>query len=205
MRLGIVLCVMLCFGCATPVRGPLVPPTSSVAVAGFIYPHEDWELLAGVLPEKHDAVSAETLDALDAMLLQALGQHQGVVPSAAVKRCEEVAIATKERKRQDAVAYWQQVGTCVGAEYLVVPFVTHWQAREGGEYGVIRPASVSLNLFLLHVASGELRRFHFEEAQVGLAENLLRGKRFFQRKGRWLTPEELAAEGIADGVKELGL
>lgn len=206
MRIGILVCILLCAGCATKGQGPLLPLTSNIAVAGFMYPQEDWELLAGVLPEERDAVSAEALRALDIRLAQALAHRKDrMLSTAAVHQCEEMAIAVKERKRQDAVTYWQQVGECLGTEYLVVPFVTQWQTREGGDYGVTRPASVTLNIFLLHISSGEIQRFHFEEAQVGLGENILQGKRFFQRKGRWLTPEELAAEGIVDGVKELGL
>lgn len=102
---------------------PMIPPTDSVAVAGFINPHEDWELIAGT-PEDTGTVSGETLAALDKLLAEAVARREGgVLSAAAVRQCEEMVIASKERKRQDALVYWQQVGACLDTQYLVVPYI----------------------------------------------------------------------------------
>lgn len=201
---GVLLC--LCCACAPALKGPAVPPASSVAVADFIFPRYDWELLAGVLPEEQSVVDAKILRFLDERLVALLRRGTVVLASSRERRgCEERIQGEKSRRRQETVGYWRQVGECLGVEYVLVPYVMDWRNRQGGEYGVEVPAKVELDVYLLHVASGQLRRAHFEEEQRGLGEDLLRGKRFFQRKGRWLTPEELAEEGLAEGLRELGL
>ena len=203
----VLLCVMLLLSaCAQPSRGPLLPESATVAVAGFICPRHDWELMAGVLPEGVPQVDATVLGTLDRLMSEKMATRGGRFLSAtAVGACEETVIADTERQRQESVEYWKQVGACLAVEYIVVPYVTQWRERDGGEYGVKAPASVTLDFYLVQVATGQVRRAHFEEEQQGLAENLLSGKRFAKRKGRWVTPEELAAEGIAEGMRELGL
>lgn len=201
------LALVLCTACAPAMRGPAVSPSATLALASFVVPQNNWELMAGVLPEERPAVDAESLEALDdalVRLLEARGNTR-LMRAAMVRQCTEVVLATKERKRFEAVEYWKQVGQCMEADYLLVPFILHWQERDGGKWGVNRPASVMVDLFLVEVASGQVQRFHFEEEQQGLAENLLTSKRFFKRKGRWLTPFELTLEALEDGVGALGL
>lgn len=203
----VLLCVMLLLSaCAQPPRGPLLPESATVAVAGFISPQHDWELMAGVLSEDAVQVDATVLGALDARVAEQMSTRGGRFLSAgAVGACEETVLAASERQRQESVSYWKQVGACLGVEYILVPYVTQWRERDGGEYGVKAPASVTLDFYLVQVATGQVRRAHYEEEQQGLAENLLSGKRFAKRKGRWVTPGELAADGIAEGMRELGL
>ncbi len=203
----VLLCVMfLLSACAQPSRGPLLPESATVAVAGFICPRHDWELMAGVLPEGVPQVDATVLGTLDRLMSERMATRGGrFLSAAAVGACEETVIADTERQHQESVEYWKQVGACLDVEYIVVPYVTQWRERDGGEYGVKAPASVTLDFYLVQVATGQVRRAHFEEEQQGLTENLLNGKRFAKRKGRWVTPEELAAEGIAEGMRELGL
>lgn len=205
MRYILVCVVALLAACAQPQRGPALPPSATLAVAGFICPQYDWELMAGVLPEDKARVDASVLSILDAQMAGQMTARGAFVSAAAVGACEETVIAAKERRRQETVEYWRQVGTCLGVDYVLVPYVTGWQQRDGGEYGVKVPASVILDFYLVQIATGQVVRTHFEEEQQGLAENLLSGKRFVKRKGRWVTPEELAAEGIAEAMKELGL
>jgi len=203
--LGLVLVV--CTACAPAMRGPAVPPSATLALASFIVPQNNWELMAGVLPESSPVVDSDSLEALDeAMfsLLTARGKSS-LMSAGTVRQCAELVLASKERKRFEAVEYWKLVGQCVEADYLLIPFILHWQERDGGEWGVTRPASVVMDMFLVEVASGQVQRFHYEEEQQGLGENLLRGKRFFKRKGRWVTPFELTQEAMEDGVGALGL
>lgn len=206
MRYLLIVLLFLCPACAAQVRGPAVPDSATLAVAGFVQPRHDWELMAGVLPEEPAALDPETLGALDASLASALRANgQAFMHAAMVRQCEEITLAEKERRRFETVDYWRTVGRCMKTDYMLVPFMLRWQERDGGDWGVNRPAAIVMDMYLIEVASGKVRRFHFEEEQQGLAENLLSGGRFLKRKGRWLTARDIAEEGMDAGLKELGL
>lgn len=207
MRYLIVSLCLLCAACAKPAQWQAVPLKTTLAVAHFVHPQHDWELMAGILPDEKTEIAPESLDTLDTMLLDRLKQVQDrtVLRQAMVRQCEEIVTAGKERRRYETVEYWKAVGQCMKADFLLVPFVSRWQEREGGEWGVTRPASVTMDLYLIETASGQVRRYHFEEEQRGLAENLLQGRRFVKRQGRWVTPLEIAAEALEEGTRELGL
>ena len=207
MRYLILMIFLLCAACAKPVQWQSIPPTSTLAVAQFVHPQHDWELMAGVLPEEVSVISDETLKALDDLTISTLKKLPArvVLSQATVRQCEEIVTASKERNRFETVEYWKAVGQCMKADFLLVPFVSRWQEREGGEWGVTRPASVTMDLYLIETASGQVRRYHFEEEQRGLAENLLQGRRFVKRQGRWVTPLEIAAEALEEGTRVLGL
>jgi hypothetical protein len=207
MRYAIVILLMACTACASATRGPAVDNKATLAVAHFVHPQHDWELMAGVLPEETSVIPRESLLAMDEQLAALLEKSdvRQVMHAATVQQCEEIVQASKERSRFETLDYWKSVGECIKADFLLVPFVSRWQEREGGEWGVTRPASVTLDLYLINMATAEVRRYHFEEQQQGLAENLLKGGRFFKRKGRWLTPLEISAEALEEGTRVLGL
>jgi hypothetical protein len=95
---------------------------------------------------------------------------------------------------------------CLGVDYLLVPQLLYWQERDGSEVAVREPAAVVLDLFLVDVNAGTIAaRYHFDEEQLSLTENMLEADKFVKRKGKWITATELAREGISRGVKELGL
>jgi len=204
----IILCLfILCAACAKPAQWQPVGSGASLAVAHFVHPEHDWELMAGVLPEQGSVVPAEALAILDRQMMDTLGRRgtRPLMHPGMVRQCEEILTADRERQRFESVEYWTAVGECMKADFLLVPFVTVWQEREGGEWGVTRPASLTMDLYLIETKSGQVRRYHFEEEQRGLAENLLQGRRFIQRKGRWVTPQEIAVEAIEEGIRTLGL
>lgn len=207
MRYIILALLIVCSACAGTSRWPAVDSKATLAVAHFVHPQHDWELMAGVLPEETSVVSAESLEALDNQLASLLEKSDidMVVHAASVRQCEEIVQAAKERSRFETLEYWKSVGECIKADFLLVPYVSRWQEREGGEWGVISPASLTMDLYLINTATDEVRRYHFEERQQGLAENLLKGGRFFKRKGRWLTPLEISAEALEEGTRVLGL
>ena len=207
MRYIIVILLMACTACVSATRGPAVDTKATLAVAHFVHPQYDWELMAGVLPEEKSVIPGESLVAMDEQLAALLEKSdvRQVMHASTVQQCEEIVQASKERSRFETLDYWKSVGECIKADYLLVPFVSRWQEREGGEWGVTRPASLTLDLYLINMATSEVRRYHFEEEQQGLAENLLKGGRFFKRKGRWVTPLEISAEALEEGVRVLGL
>lgn len=207
MRYILLALLISCSACASKVQWATVEPTATLAVAHFVHPQNDWELMAGVLPDETSVIPPETLTALDEQL-SATVEKMGTRPvmrAAMVHQCEEIVLASKERQRFETVEYWKAVGQCMNADFLLVPFVTRWQERDGGEWGVTRPASLTMDMYLIEIGSGQVRRYHFEEEQRGFFENLLQGKRFVKRKGRWVTPLEIAAEAIEEGTRTLGL
>jgi hypothetical protein len=197
MRYALLIVLLLCCACAKPAYWSAVPEASSLAVAHFVHPEHDWELMAGILPEEPSVIDRESLQALDEMALSILGKRPGrrVLRQAMVRQCEEIVTSDKERRRFDTLEYWKAVGQCMKADYLLVPFVSRWQER----------ASLTMDLYLIETATGQVRRYHFEEEQQGLAENLLQGRRFVKRQGRWVTPLEIAAEALEEGTMVLGL
>ncbi len=207
MRYIILAVLVACTACASTTRWPAVDGKATLAVAHVVHPQNDWELMAGVLPEEASVISGESLAAMDGQLAALLAKSDvhAVLDAATVQKCEEIVQADKDRSRFETLEYWKSVGECIKADYLLVPYVTRWQEREGGEWGVTRPASLTMDLYLINMATAEVRRYHFEEQQQGLAENLLKGGRFFKRKGRWLTPLEISAEAMEEGTRVLGL
>jgi hypothetical protein len=206
-KILVLLGMILLAACAPRVTMPPMPETARMAVAAPVLPQADWELLAGVLPQEKIVLRAEDRAALTQILLdEAAKRPRPVIAPQVVAGCAEQVLAqTTEGRRLDAVRYWQEVGRCAEADFVLVPFVLFWEDRIGGEWGVERPAHVILDLYVVETASGAVRRFHYEEEQRGLVENLFLAGKFARRQGRWLSAVELAREAVAQGFRELGL
>lgn len=204
----IVACLLLFTGCA-PKTGTVTPISgeASLAVAGFSQPQHDWEMLAGFLPERFAPLSRDVLDQLDLELSEQLQARTGTpyYGPALTRQCREVVLAEQERSRISALEYWKKVGTCMAVDYLLVPFAFTWEERQGGEWGVEQPASVTFDLYLINVDDGTVKRFHFEERQQALTENILDADKFFRRSGKWVSARELARDGIRQALEDLGL
>lgn len=176
------------------------------AVAPFTIPATDADLLTGYLPDDHNV--PEMVPArLDAVLEQVLaGSGHSFVPAKMAAACAKSAPRGQETGRLATLQYWQNVGKCAGADYVVVPMVMSWRERDGSAAGSTKPASVDLSLYLLDTRTGGvIKHFRFEETQKALVDNLLEANKFVARHGRWLTALELSQEGLTKGVRELGL
>ena len=191
--------------CSPKPIAPQVRPLGSIAVAGFTAPKYNWELLAGYLPEEGKGVKQEILTNLDTSLSQTLRAHglKSFITPAATRQCQEIVVFERSGKsRESAWAYWLNVGRCLPADFILVPQILGWKELEGGG----NPASVVMDLYLLDV-KGErvVTRFHFDETQRALTDNLLDMGKFVKRGGEWVTAETLAKEGIEAGTREMGL
>lgn len=175
-------------------------------VAPFTVPATDADLLAGYLPSEHNVPEVVPVH-LDAALSEDLaGAKQTVVPFQTAAACARSAPRGNESGRLATIRYWQNVGKCAGADFVVVPQIIDWAERVGSEVGATRPASVNLSLTLIDTRTGALlKKFHFEETQQTLSSNILEAKKFVARNGRWLSAIELAQEGLRKGLTELGL
>ena len=181
-------------------------PNVLLGVAGFTQPRTVNELLAGVAYSEQPSLGDNVLLELDMTLqdtLLAESQHS-FKPLTDAYACQN-RIAERNEKLS-ALDYWLAVGQCLEVDALLVPQIIFWQERDGGEMGAQRPASLTLDLYLINIHQERLiNRYHFEETQESLSSNLLELGKFVDRSGKWLTARELAAEGMRLGVKELGL
>lgn len=211
MRILALLLALLALACQKAPPASL-PAGAELAVARFTNPQNTWELLAGCLPEQCVLLDPKILARMDetlGRLLEARGRT-GYVPPQAVRQCEAQveqraaqALQAGETQRQAAFRHWLAVGRCVPADYLLVPQLQALRERDIAEE---RPASVTMDLFLLDVKNQRIvRRFRFEETQQPLMSNLFDVDKFVARGGRWISAEELAAEGLQRAVEELGL
>ena len=89
---------------------------------------------------------------------------------------------------------------------ILVPQVTEWRELEGSGMGAETPASVTMDFYLIDVKRQQLvGRYHFEETQQNLTDNLLNINKFVNRGGKWVDALTLASEGMRQAVEELGL
>ncbi|MBI9111602.1 hypothetical protein [Maridesulfovibrio ferrireducens] len=186
-------------------------PVGTVAVAGFTNPVFNWELLAGYLPQEGNPIDKKVLEQLDTKLVEILGKHgvTGYARPAITRQCQEIEVfENMGTRREAAFSYWVKVGECMTSDYILVPQILFWQDLRGMKQADlnIQPASVVIDLFLIDVNNKRIvRRFHFDETQQPLMENMLQAGKFFERGGKWVTGLELADEALQNGLMELGL
>lgn len=208
LALALAACLLLpaCVNRQAPRAASKVSGT--LAVAAFTQPQFDWELLAGYIPDNTPLVDAKVLADLDERLGAALAANKklAALPARLTRQCQEIAVFEQKGSRSSALKYWLEVGTCMGADAILVPQLIYLAERDGSEMSVRTPASVILDLFLVDVKGQTLAgRYHFDETQLSLTENLLDAGKFVKRGGKWITAAQLAGEGIAEGLTELGL
>ncbi|MHB8908929.1 MAG: hypothetical protein ACYDAA_08650 [Syntrophales bacterium] len=91
----------------------------------------------------------------------------------------------------------KDVGSELGAEGVVAGYVYRFRERKGVSYAVEQPASVAFEIHLLRVSDGALVwRGTFDKEQSSLMADVFQFASFFRGKGKWLTAEELAGEGV---------
>ena len=193
--------------CSSP-RPPISQslPNLSLGVSGFTQPRTVNELLAGVAYSEQEHLSDNVLLELDMALQDTLltESEHSFKPLSDAYACQNSV--TGRGEKLSALDYWLAVGKCLDVDVLLVPQIIYWQERDGGEMGAQRPASVTLDMYMLNINQDRLiSRYHFEETQESLSSNLLELGKFVERSGKWLSARDLAAEGMRRGVKELGL
>ncbi len=216
MRSSRALCILVALvllGSVSCARRPQqvdnkINPQFTVAVAPFVIAKNPWDLLAGYLPERTTPPKADSLDELDDILVKALNisPERNIIAGGKVKACVDSTRRPQEANRLASLKYWQEVGKCLGAQYLLVPMAVHWKEREGSAAGSTSPAWVILELYLVNVKTGGLvNHFHYDYQQRALTDNILEADKFFKRKGQWVTAADLSREGIEKALKEFGL
>ncbi|MBI9083796.1 MAG: hypothetical protein JEZ11_09375 [Desulfobacterales bacterium] len=92
---------------------------------------------------------------------------------------------------------WVEAGRALQADAVLVGHIYRFKPRHGSDYSAESPASVAFDLHLLAATDGRvLWSRSVDETQQSLSENLLSLGAFFQRRGRWVTADELAMVGL---------
>lgn len=98
----------------------------------------------------------------------------------------------------------RKVGEAFSADAVLTGYVFRWVEREGADYGVSQPASVSFNLYMVRPSDGAvLWRANFDKTQQSLSENLFDVATFVKGKGRWMSAEKLAEVGLNNLIDQM--
>ena len=213
-RPALFLCLALLFalafsGCSKPKQPPLPVGNLKLGVAYFSQPAEPVDMLAGYVVEDTPRIDEKVLSEMDALLANVLAQESKNnfrSRESALHCSKTVAAQQGSNNNQAALRTWSAIGRCMGVDLLVVPQLLEYRVREGSAIGVVAPAKVVMDIFVIDVRNETLvSRSRFDEAQSALTNNLLDADKFFKRGGKWITAHDLAQEGMVKAVKELGL
>jgi hypothetical protein len=208
---GIVLLALATLLCACQKRPAepaptVIPQEFRVGVAWFTQPTSTRELVTGRLPETQGRINPGFLAELDGLLARTLAQHSPRQYRTLIAPANGRSMEFHESGSPMGLEYWLNAGRKADVDLLLVPQVIDWRERDGGEAGVARGAAVRVDFYLIDVARARvLKRSVFEEEQVGLTDNLLTVGQFFKRRARWVSAEELSAEGMLKAIREFGL
>lgn len=98
----------------------------------------------------------------------------------------------------------RKLGEKLEVDAVIVGFVYRYRERVGFSYGADKPASVFFEIHLYRCRDGVLIwRAVFDKTQKSLMEDVLDVKSFIREKGKWVTAEELAREGVQEIVSRL--
>jgi len=98
----------------------------------------------------------------------------------------------------------KKLGESVYADAVIVGRVLRYRERVGEEWGAKSPASVGFVLDLIDVRRGDIIwSARFDETQKALSENIFAIGDIKERGIRWLTAEQLLAEGVRKAIAQL--
>ena len=141
---------------------------------------------AGAMTELE--AGAETINSLLA------DYFQGFQDVSLISRSELEGLSSTESGKSLYLA--REAGQQLHYDAVLITSIERYQARDGSEYAVITPASVSFSLKLLAVESGRvIWSADFDQTQQPLFENVLK-TRSTGSGFRWLTASELASAGL---------
>lgn len=216
MRRHIIFSFCLCLfaavalaGCTKPKQPPMPVGNLKLGLAYFTQPADPADMLAGYLVNEAPRVEDKVLNEMDALFATVLSEESKNSfrsRESALKCAKTVSAQDGKSNNIAALRTWSSIGRCMGVDLLVVPQLLEYREREGGNYGVVSPARVVMDIFVVDVRNEALiSRSRFDETQSSLTSNLLEADKFFKRGGKWITAHDLAREGMEKAVKELGL
>jgi hypothetical protein len=217
LMLSLVGCLPFLSGCAStnPRQEPgktILPGVQKVAVIGF---HS--ALSEGARPGwfrdpisnifiQSEPVPQEAVRSLTRDLFEEIGdrsQYQFVSPDQAGGVYSSL-LRSDRTSGMETLLVVGKTGEAFAADAVLVGYVFRWVEREGADFGVSRPASVSFNLYLVRPSDGSvLWKSSFDKTQRALSEDLFDMRTFLKSKGRWLSAENLALVGLKGMLNEM--
>ncbi|MGB5619180.1 MAG: hypothetical protein WBM78_20245 [Desulfobacterales bacterium] len=92
-----------------------------------------------------------------------------------------------------------QAGRSSNADAVLTGYIYRYEERVGTPFAASRPASVAFSIHLIRSADGADVWFGYvDETQQALSENLFNMAIFWQRKGRWVSADEMAEAGLTE-------
>lgn len=162
-------------------------PLSGGVVMAAPVPQDVVQEMTGILFDK--LVAEERYDLISP------GQTQGVFSN---------IVASDININLGPLRVLQDVGTTFGADAVLAGYIYRWREREGGDYGVDRPASVAFDLYLVRPSDGRvLWKDKFDKTQRSWSENLFDSATFFEGGGKWMTAQQLAMFGLDKMLEQM--
>lgn len=97
-----------------------------------------------------------------------------------------------------------KVAQAVDADAFIYGFLRFYKEREGSDLGVRSPAVVNFVVYLVELDTNlTLWTYEFDESQLPLLSDVSQIKKFFKRKGKWITADQLFKEGLQQTAAEL--
>lgn len=138
----------------------------------------------------------EMLDRANNFRLIPATQAQGVISS----------LLRQSEKELPEIDLYMKTGQALNADEVLVGYVYQFRDRDGSDYSVDQPASVTFHMDMIEVKGGQVVwSGHFNETQRSLSEDLFQLGTFIKRKGRWISVEDMAVYGLEQILKTLPL
>ena len=94
--------------------------------------------------------------------------------------------------------YLVAAGTSAETDAVLTGYIYRFRQRAGTDLAVESPASVAFSIHLIRVSDGgDLWYAFMNETQSALSQDLYRLDSFIERKGRWISAEEMAVAGLS--------
>jgi hypothetical protein len=197
MRRVILFVAALAVGCSRATT----PPVTVSAKASLAPIHKLAVMPVGASAATTGSAAARAPAAVSEMLLKAASREAvwtTVDPDA-------VGAALDAIKTTDStVVKAGELAARLGADATLTATVARYEERQGGDYGVSEPASVSIQVLV--VGAGQKQpewKADYAITQEPLAYNLWNFWGFVRGGAKWLTVNELARIGIEEAVRRL--
>lgn len=136
---------------------------------------------------------------ITALLYERLKGYHGLTVLPRIKVDQVMEKITAEQPGLPLAEQVRKVGEALDVQTVLVGRVHIFVEREGGAYGIKRPAFVGFELFLLSAKDGAiLWNGSYYEIQQSLFSDITTFSLFMKRKGRWQTATELAMYGVEE-------
>ena len=156
-------------------------------------------------PQARDGVSAERSRFMTSELYQELvNRIKDKTIVALGSSTDEFIKLREENPELGYLNLAQEVGKILNSDSVLIGNISTFREREGGELGTTAPASVAFGVQLINPDTGErLWEAYYAETQETLLQDVTKIGKFFKRKGKWVSANQLAKEGVVEVVNDL--